>query len=89
MKAGQRLRTRLRLAVWQDAGRVVSRAGDHNPGLCGRREIRAHLDKKGLPIGSLDILIVAHARSLDCTLVTNNEAEFKRVPRLRTQNWAK
>jgi tRNA(fMet)-specific endonuclease VapC len=37
----------------------------------------------------MDMLIAAHALSLRCALVTNNEAEFARVPRLRVKNWAK
>lgn len=49
--------------------------------------IRAHLEQKGQPIGSMDLLIAAHARSLDVRLVTNNENEFKRVPELRIENW--
>jgi len=51
--------------------------------------LRAHLEKHGTPIGSLDMLIAAHALSLGCALVTNDEEEFRRVPRLRVQNWAK
>lgn len=51
--------------------------------------LRALLEKQGMPIGSLDMLIAAHALSLGCTLVTNNEGEFRRVPRLHVQNWAK
>jgi tRNA(fMet)-specific endonuclease VapC len=50
--------------------------------------IRSLLDRKGKPIGSLDTLIAAHARSLDLVLVTNNERKFKRVPKLRIENWA-
>ena len=50
--------------------------------------LRAHLEKAGMPIGSLDTLIAAHALALECTLVTNNDREFSRVPRLRVQNWA-
>jgi tRNA(fMet)-specific endonuclease VapC len=50
-------------------------------------ELRAHLEKRGTPIGSLDMLIAAHALSLKCTLVTNNEVEFQRVPGLRIENW--
>ena len=51
--------------------------------------IRAYLEKHGTPIGSLDTLIAAHARSLQCTLVTNNEAEFSRIPELKIANWAR
>ncbi len=51
--------------------------------------IRATLEQQGTPIGSLDTLIAAHALSLDVTLVTNNEREFSRVPRLKVENWAR
>ncbi len=50
-------------------------------------EIRAALERRGTPIGPLDTLIAAHARCLDLTLVTNNAAEFSRVPKLRVENW--
>lgn len=51
--------------------------------------IRANLEKKGIPIGSLDTLIAAHAKSKKLTLVTNNEKEFNRVSDLKVENWAK
>ena len=50
-------------------------------------DIRASLEKKGKPIGSLDTLIAAHALSLQVTLVTNNVKEFSRVPDLQLDNW--
>ena len=50
-------------------------------------EIRHALAKRGQPIGANDLLIAAHARSLDATLVTNNAGEFGRVPDLRVENW--
>jgi tRNA(fMet)-specific endonuclease VapC len=50
-------------------------------------KLRAFLEKQGTPIGSLDMLIAAHALSVNCTLVTNNEKEFSRVPHLRIENW--
>ena len=49
--------------------------------------IRAHLQRQGTLIGPNDTLIAAHALALDCTLVTGNEAEFRRVPGLRVENW--
>lgn len=49
--------------------------------------IRATLEKKGRPIGAMDMLIAAHALSLGVRLVTNNEREFKQVPGLRVENW--
>ncbi len=51
-------------------------------------KIRALLEKRGRPIGSMDLLIAAHALSLNVRLVTNNMREFKRVPDLRVENWA-
>ncbi len=45
------------------------------------------LESKGTPIGALNTLIAAHAYSLDCILVTNNESEFRRVLGLSVENW--
>lgn len=49
--------------------------------------IRVALEKKGTPIGAHDMLIAAHARALDAVCVTDNVAEFKRVPALKIENW--
>ena len=49
--------------------------------------IRAALESAGTPIGPLDTLIAGHAASLDVILVTDNVAEFSRVPGLRIENW--
>ncbi len=49
--------------------------------------IRAALERDGSLIGSMDLLIAAHALSLDVTLVTNNEKEFRRIPGLSVENW--
>jgi tRNA(fMet)-specific endonuclease VapC len=50
-------------------------------------DIRARLEKAGTPIGPLDTLIAAHARSLNAALVTNNVGEFRRVPGLKVVDW--
>ena len=50
-------------------------------------KIRNYLEKKGTIIGSMDLLIAAHAKSLNCILVTNNEREFKRISKLIIENW--
>ena len=52
-------------------------------------DLRAHLEKQGTPIGSLDMLIAAHALSTESTLITNNEKEFIRIPNLKIDNWVK
>lgn len=49
--------------------------------------IRATLEQKGTPIGGMDLLIAAHALSLEVRLVTNNGKEFRRVPGLKVENW--
>jgi len=51
--------------------------------------VRAQLEKPGFPIGSIDMLIAAHALALDVPVVTNNEREFRRVPELKVENWLK
>jgi tRNA(fMet)-specific endonuclease VapC len=50
-------------------------------------DLRADLERKGTPIGSLDTMIAAHALSQESTLVTNNTREFARVPGLALENW--
>jgi len=51
-------------------------------------EVRVALEQKGTPIGPLDTQIAAHALALGVTLVSNNMREFKRVPKLKLENWA-
>ena len=50
-------------------------------------EIRADLKKKGQLIGSNDLMIAAHARSLGAIVVTNNVKDFRRVKGLKYENW--
>ena len=50
--------------------------------------VRASLEQQGTPIGPLDSLIAAHAKSLDMTLVTNSTREFQRVKGLKIEDWA-
>jgi tRNA(fMet)-specific endonuclease VapC len=49
--------------------------------------VRANLKKIGAPIGAYDLMIAAHALSLDLVLVINNEREFQRIPDLIVENW--
>jgi tRNA(fMet)-specific endonuclease VapC len=52
-------------------------------------EIRHYLETKGIPIGSMDLLIAAHALSLGITLVTNNTREFSRIKGLKLEDWSR
>lgn len=58
-----------------------TRAADHYAVL------RADLQGTGKVIGSLDMLIAAHALSEGATLITNNSKEFNRVNNLRVEDW--
>ncbi len=50
-------------------------------------KIRQYLQASGKPIGNNDLWIAAHALASKLILVTNNVAEFERVPGLRVENW--
>lgn len=50
-------------------------------------KIRVNLEKRGKLIGPLDLLIAAHAQSLNLTLVTNNKKEFERIEHLKLVDW--
>jgi tRNA(fMet)-specific endonuclease VapC len=50
-------------------------------------EIRSSLESKGETIGPFDMLIAAHALSLDLTIISNNIKEFSRIPNLKCENW--
>ena len=48
---------------------------------------RNQLELLGQPIGGNDLLIAAQALALGCTVVTDNEREFRRIQRLQVENW--
>ena len=49
--------------------------------------IRADLETRGVVIGGNDLWIAATALAHGATLVTNNTAEFSRVPGLQLEDW--
>jgi tRNA(fMet)-specific endonuclease VapC len=49
--------------------------------------IRSELEAAGKPIGGNDLLIAAHARAIQATIVTANTDEFKRIRGLSVENW--
>ncbi len=52
-------------------------------------ELRTRLERAGESIGANDLLIAAHALTLDHTMVTDNEREFSRIKNLRVENWSR
>ncbi|KKX25076.1 tRNA(fMet)-specific endonuclease VapC [Rhizobium sp. LC145] len=50
-------------------------------------QVRAELERAGMPCGPHDMQIGGHARSEGLIVVTNNMREFARMPGLRTENW--
>ena len=66
---------RLKVLLWDEG------AANH----CAK--IRHYLERHGIPIGNMDLMIASHARSLGYRLVTNNVREFERVPDLTLENW--
>lgn len=52
--------------------------------------VRAHLARlkpNAQPIGPYDLMLAAQALRLGAVLVTNNTAEFERVPSLAVEDW--
>ena len=57
--------------------------------VCGKiyANIRASLEKSGTPIGPMDLLIAAICLHNNFILVTNNTNEFKRIKKIKLENW--
>lgn len=62
---------------------------DYDSALCPQHYgvVRHELESRGSQIGSMDLLIAAHALSLDATLVSNNVSHFSRVRGLKLVSW--
>jgi len=50
-------------------------------------EIRAYLEKEGIPIDSNDLIIAATVLTHNGILVTNNIKHFERLKELKLENW--
>jgi tRNA(fMet)-specific endonuclease VapC len=66
---------RLQVLSWDEA------AADHYG------DIRAALERDGTPLGAMDLMIAAHARSRGAVLVSNDARHFERVEGLLLANW--
>lgn len=49
---------------------------------------RALLERRGTPLGNMDLLIAAHALARDAVLVTSNVKHFSMVPGIKLETWA-
>lgn len=49
--------------------------------------VRAQLERTGIPIGPVDILIAGTAIANQAILVTHNVKEFKRINKLKIEDW--
>lgn len=49
--------------------------------------IRVDLERQGLPIGGMDLMIAAHALAENAVLVTHNTREFARIEGLSLEDW--
>jgi tRNA(fMet)-specific endonuclease VapC len=74
--AVEELLRRLESLPWDSA------AAQHYAGL------RAALEKRGEPMGNMDMMIAAQALALETVLVTNDRV-FTRVKGLRIEDWSK
>lgn len=50
-------------------------------------QARASVEKKGTPVGAMDLLIASDALSRKLTLVTNNVKHFRGIPQLDVEVW--
>lgn len=81
-KAGDRRRRQLE----EGLSRIQQVPFDSRAAVAAAR-IRFDLERQGMAIGPLDLLIAGTALSRGATLVTHNTADFSRVPGLRVTDW--
>jgi len=75
-KAVDELLIRLEIAPWDsDVAKVYAL-------------LRADLERRGAPMGNLDLMIAAHALASGTTLVTSDRV-FRRVKGLKLEDWAR
>lgn len=67
--------SRLQVLPWDEA------AAEHYG------DLLAGLERRGRPLGAMDLMIAAHARSRGATLVSNDVRHFERVEGLLVANW--
>jgi tRNA(fMet)-specific endonuclease VapC len=51
-------------------------------------ELRAAMERRGKPMGNLDMMIAAHALAAQAVLVTNDHV-FRQVKQLKIEDWTR
>jgi len=80
---GKKIKDSVKLIVTPASRDIYQKAAAEYGRIC------AALRKRGTPIGTMDMLIAAHAKAMGLTIVTNNVREFGRVDGLEIKNWVK
>lgn len=76
-----------RARKWDELRSIISVLPFEVPAQITYARLRTVLEGHGQMIGGNDLLIAAHALTLDAVMVTDNVREFGRVPGLRVENW--
>lgn len=79
--------TRLRIAVKEFLLRVDVLPWDSDAA-SRYADLRAALERDGVPMGNLDMMIAAHALSIPAVLVSSDHA-FRRIKHLKIEDWTK
>jgi tRNA(fMet)-specific endonuclease VapC len=78
---------RLKVAVEEFLLRVEALAWDSKAAR-HYADVRATLGRQGKPMGNLDMMIAAHALAVEAILVTNDRS-FRRLGKLKLEDWTK
>jgi tRNA(fMet)-specific endonuclease VapC len=79
--------TRLRIAVREFLLRVDVLPWNSEAARC-YADLRSALEREGMPMGNLDMMIAAHALATQAVLVSSDQA-FQRIKHLKVEDWAK
>jgi tRNA(fMet)-specific endonuclease VapC len=52
-------------------------------------DLKARMQKTGVLVDDMDLLIAATSLTMNLTLVTNNEKHFSKIKGIRLENWSK
>ncbi|CAM2066983.1 Type II toxin-antitoxin system VapC family toxin [Sulfidibacter corallicola] len=84
---GKKASPKHNLLVTEFVDRIDEVVGFDREAVESTARLKKHLSDRGTPICPNDTLIAGHALAIDAVLVTDNLAEFGRVPDLELENW--